>query len=926
MAIRDLAVLLPCHSLEDFPVYYRGAEADNLLAAWTAIWHPALIAAASQAPRWYRADCPPTELSGAVLAVPEVSVTALPSGFLSRAAAEGALLIRAATRPEMLEQAVELYGQHVGSVPDLCEELVRDFLALGYCYLQVQLLTRRMRYASNLDEPQFQRQLLEAAQAAVQQDEVRAREKLSLCYNQLSEERDHYYSVDVYLLDVTLTAPTTLGDDLAQELNTGHRVNLLMRAALVAQLAEQPEVLHTVRSALRSGQACLVGGCLDEGRWPLEDIEAIAKELRSALNLYQQIFDSRPIVFGRWSSGLSPLVPQMLTRCGFVAALHTTFDGNRVPQGSQAKTRWEGADGSAIDAYARSVIDASEPGEFLDLALKLGEIMDMDHVATLCFAHWPSRTCLWYGELRRISRHTPALGKFCRYDEYFRDTYLPGRLDRFEAAQYQTDYLRPAVIRGTSNPISRVATHWQNLALRRAAEAFACWAALLGRPGTIAWPDTGSNEQPTDSSLWRATHQKALEQLLLALSSPAEKHAPRPLLVNPYAASCRQAVRHSVSSGASGATLPRHELVTVPGWGFAQVPHRPAAPRGWFVRKERPVAEQNRLRTERFEAYIHPETGGLLSLRSFTARPNLLSQQLALRLGEPGAPVAPAEQRYTRMVAEQLRILESNPTTGAIETRGSLRDASDQPVAHFRQVWTARRGEPILRLDIELQVLREPRSDPWRSYYACRFAWGDDTALVSRSLHETKHRTEPGRTESPLFIEIDNGHARVAVLTAGLPFHRLSEGRFLDTLLVVRGETQRRFQLGIAVDVAHPIAEAWEFLREVALGEPLRPVEIPLADELLTGWLFRIGVRNVVATSWQALLEDQQAVGFRVALLETAGKATAIRFEAFRPLASATELDLVGRSVGHLPVQDGAVAIQLAPYQWLPFEARFAER
>jgi hypothetical protein len=34
-------------------------------------------------------------------------------------------------------------------------ELAADFLALGYCYLQIELLTRQMRYSSNLDEAYF---------------------------------------------------------------------------------------------------------------------------------------------------------------------------------------------------------------------------------------------------------------------------------------------------------------------------------------------------------------------------------------------------------------------------------------------------------------------------------------------------------------------------------------------------------------------------------------------------------------------------------------------------------------------------------------------------------------------------------------------------------------------------------------------------
>jgi len=57
-------------------------------------------------------------------------------------------------------------------------------------------------------------------------------------------------------------------------------------------------------------------------------------------------------------------------------------------------------------------------------------------------------------------------------------------------------------------------------------------------------------------------------------------------------------------------------------------------------------------------------------------------------------------------------------------------------------------------------------------------------------------------------VEIVSGESRTAVLTGGLPYHRVVGDRMLDSLLVVRGERQRKFLLGIGVDLAHPIHEA----------------------------------------------------------------------------------------------------------------------
>ena len=58
MSHERITVLLPCHSLEDFPVWSRGQEAEDLLAAWTAAWHPLLVATVGRMPSWRGIDRP----------------------------------------------------------------------------------------------------------------------------------------------------------------------------------------------------------------------------------------------------------------------------------------------------------------------------------------------------------------------------------------------------------------------------------------------------------------------------------------------------------------------------------------------------------------------------------------------------------------------------------------------------------------------------------------------------------------------------------------------------------------------------------------------------------------------------------------------------------------------------------------------------
>ena len=161
-------------------------------------------------------------------------------------------------------------------------------------------------------------------------------------------------------------------------------------------------------------------------------------------------------VFGRRRFGLTPLLPQLLHKLDFYAAVHATLDDGNFPEGSQVKTRWEGLDGTAFDALARAPLNASEPGTFLGLALKLGESMDMDHVATVSLAHWPGQASPWYEDLRPSANTQRPSGHSSRSNEFFATRIFLGHLDRFTADKYVSPYLKQAIIRKEVDPISSV--------------------------------------------------------------------------------------------------------------------------------------------------------------------------------------------------------------------------------------------------------------------------------------------------------------------------------------------------------------------------------------------------------------------------------------------------------------------------------------
>ena len=169
-------------------------------------------------------------------------------------------------------------------------DLAADFLALGYCYLQVELLTRQMRYASNLDEGRFRRHVVDGAKAATSGDATEAHRCLTVCFNLLGEERDHYYSVDAYLIDLTLVAETTVGPALRRELQCGVPLNLMLSGETLAHLEmHAPETLAALHKALNASTVGLIGGEYREEPMPLKSLEAELTNLRRGLSEFERI-------------------------------------------------------------------------------------------------------------------------------------------------------------------------------------------------------------------------------------------------------------------------------------------------------------------------------------------------------------------------------------------------------------------------------------------------------------------------------------------------------------------------------------------------------------------------------------------------------------------------------------------------------------
>ncbi len=932
MKFDRLAVLLPCYSFESFDLDRKEADAEQLLSAWSALWHPALLAGSRSIPRWLPAGSPPPDPAGHLVILPECCDSMLPEEWLAQAEAAGACVLRGLpNRDDMLAAALERLGD---DGPAIDADLAADFLALGFCHLLVELLTRKLRYMSNLDEGSLQTAVLAATDAAVAGDLEAARQHLQTAFDRLHDAREYFYPTESKLIDLTLLAPSTLGMPLQTELADTTPRNFLVSGEVIEKMAQhEPAVLEALRTALTDNRAALIGGEQVEIPLPLLDPESLRRHFSRGQGVYEKHLGQRPKIFGRRRFGLSSVLPQKLKQAGFTAAIHCTLDDGRFPVGNQSRIQWEGIDGTVIEATGCLPLDASRAETFLRLAETLSNAMNLDHSATIMFAHWPGRACRWYDDLRRTARYGSVFGKFQTATDYFELTSLAGQRNNYKPDQYRSPYLAQDVTAGRHDPISRWMRYFQRCLQLEAVETVAMLAVVCrGRvesqerrgerdeecvklatnieDALISEDDAVSD---LDDQLAKA-EQQPLADFARSLGADAKSAERGCLIVNPWSFS-QPAV--SLSSPISAL----HSLPDVPGMGFAWADANAEPPpdkverKGWFgLRKpqEQPsMAEENVLRNEFFEVHFDPHTGAMRTISDYHSRGPRLGQQIALRLPQGGDPGADAN--YSIMAADELSVVSSGPAVGEMLCRGRLLDHEGRRVANFRQTTRAQRGSRILEIQIDLEIERQPGPNAWDSYYAVRFAWKDEMAVLRRGVNMANQATELMQFESPWYVDICRSKQHTTLLCNGLPYHRRFGLRKLDTLLVTQGERARSFRLGVGIDVPNPMAAAQGFM--------VPPLILPDTPKIPTpsGWLFHLDCRNVLATHWE--LCDG---GFRVRLLETDGRGVRLGLRCLRSVASARRTNADDSPTTDLKIDGDRVEITVDPHQWIEIEVQFA--
>ena len=402
-----ITVLLPCHGVEDFPTWLDDEQSDQLLMAWTAVWHPAIIAATGHRPTW-------TSLDGPLPEPPTVGV--VPTAWDDRFPgdeSEARWVRRQGSTDAIARAAAESLGLSATSAEwQAADRRGDDFRALGLGVLLAELLAQRMRTDADLTGSGFDAAIVAAARAATSGDEAAEQAALDEAFACLGTTRARYYPVECWLLDIVLLAGSTAEAAIRRELTSPVPAAIVASGETIRHCAEQhPAAMTAMREAAASGQLEPCGG--RDREVPLDS--CLPEQLRASFvagrEAWREHLGRTPVCYAAVTGGSSAILPGLLTGFGYRAALWSLFDGSAIPDAGTSLIRWEQG-GCGVTAIAKPPLDVSRHSSILQLPDRLGDAMDHDHVALLPMAHYAGGASYWCDLLRRLGGRSDLLGTF----------------------------------------------------------------------------------------------------------------------------------------------------------------------------------------------------------------------------------------------------------------------------------------------------------------------------------------------------------------------------------------------------------------------------------------------------------------------------------------------------------------------------------
>ncbi len=929
MSEHQLHLLSPYRLPTSYPLQLTTDEVAAWLNGYASLWHPAALAGAAGPPlpaNTYDHDTPGP---GNVYGIPQGPTLYQPDDWPNRVVEANAVTFPAtADRAETFGNLLDALREkdRVGPLIDLPEEAVRPFAGLGLGFLLVEGLFDAMDHDHLLDVPAFWTDVQAAVAAVARPDGGEdVRTHLKAAAETLRYAREQLYSGAFYWLDWCIPDLLNLAAEWPASLAAGLPLTLLCSAELLERMAhEAPDRFAELREKMPAdlpSHVDLCCGAYREREDALFPLESQWWNLRKAREVSRELLGSEPATYGRTKSAYHPQLPAWLQQMGYRHAVLVSFDGALMPSLRGTAVNWPAPDGKAVDAFTREPLPAHDPHTFFNLVYHLHQSTSQDAAPTVALAHKGRPPADPYRDLLALADLAPVFGEWVGLGRYFADALSGEYIGPQQADDFFADYLDDRVTKEhRPDPVSGFPRHAR---LRRRIDSAYALAALY-RSLTAGPPSPdesatlqklaavedevevrGVNVGPADAPDPLAARLTVLEaDVAKRLADRVQVGSPdgRPglLVFNPCSFTRRAALEldgfrgpipvdgpvKAAEFGGDKAKL----VVEVPPLGFAWVPR--VGPAGTPHPKPRiKLAEGTTVRNEFFEAEIDPTTGGLRAFRDLRSRTNRFGQQLVFNPG-------------SKLRVTSVAVTNSGAALGEITTEGTIVDDHGEPLAGFRQRFRAWLGRPVLEVRIELDVTHKPTGYPWHAYYAARFGWRDERAVLFRGVNGANTLTGYTRPVSPDYLEVRLGSERSFLFTGGLPFVQRHGGRMADVVLVPEGETAGTFDLLLATDRDQPMQTAmgWVSPTPVVVTDKGPPSVGPAS------WLAHVDMPSLVLTS----LRPAEAASGRAVVAQFAecagfGGAAEVRFA--RNPSRALTVDGMDRPGSDLTLIGDAVSV-----------------
>ena len=929
------------------------AEATGAWAAASIPWHPALLASATDLPRFEDVALPTDPEPGEIRLVATGQAARLPAGFRVGAAAAGVPIVE--VDPDRLAMVGTLLDT-IGSLhPDLPvterpldDPLAVDYLALGSAHWWIRDLTIAMGHVDTLSRSSLLREALAGARAWVANDDTAAENHLRAGFELLAQARERFYPMDGYLIDFCLLDPTTPAAQLAPLLDAHRPFTLIAPALAIHRFATaRPDLASRLRAAIDEGWADVIGGAWTEADEPFLPWSSLAWQFTQGSVGYRQHLDDRNVeTLARRRYGLYPQLPQVARRFGLRYAWLIALDEGRFPLVPESKRQWASPDGSTLESITRPPLAADRSGEAVRLVWRLAQAMKDDSVAMLPLAHWPEPVAPWFADLRRSGKYAAVLARWVTANDFFHYSDRPFEEICLGVDDLTNAYLTQAAARRDPDPILTRQTHTRLRALIDAsASIHALSAVLADQPAEPIDPALEFQVETAPTLDLIPAAQTQLDQAMTALAERIVGEPANPadaatgyLVFNPTGIARRVLVEFEAGEPipTAGGALKSHQAGPGGSTGTVEL-----APLGfaWFAAAEPSqttikhpfgavTLRGQTLSHDALAVAVDPATGGIRGITGVGEESARLGQQIAIHglIGADGKP-APSRMRATRVEVER-----AGPAVGTLRSEGTIHDpADDRVLARFVQRATLASGRPDLRLAITLTDF-DPRwlaqlasGDPWSHYLACRWAWPDPQSTLRRSALLALFPTEADRPETPDALDITSRQRRTTILCGGLPHHRRHGGRMLDTLLMAgQNGPEGTYELGVTLNLEHAFPSVLDFHGPAPVVRTWggSPASGPV------GWLIRVDHKSVALprVTFAPSTNHETGWGIIADVIETAGRAARCRLTTCRDPIHARQVTGHGDHVVDLSVDQDGVSIDLTPHEIARVELTFGTR